>query len=137
MNIIKKITVIGVLMSLALVFVGTTSLFASEVTGTLSSSALAQADQSGSINGTVTSSNGSGGGGGSSSRRTTSNTAPQGQVLGASTGPLLAQAATPSFPNTGFDPEDGSIAWNSILGVIGILAAFYAVLSLRRKQKRL
>ncbi len=97
------ITSYATFLCIAIAMAGITTAHASEVTGTLSSNA-ANNTTSGDISGTVTgggsssggsSSRGSGGGGGSSNR-------PSGAVLGATT----LNAAAPSFPNAGVQPEE-------------------------------
>lgn len=103
--------------------------YASEVTGTLSSSAQGEGDGSGSEvtgtldNGTIA---GTVGGGGSSSgsssgssRRTT------GQVLGASddnTGEVLGATYTPGFPTTGLGPKTTTNSTNLVALALSVTA---------------
>ncbi len=101
----KLITISATLSLLAAAALGAGLASASEVTGTLSSSGVTSGGSTtGSVSGTVTS--GGGGGGSTVSGTVTSGggggggggfVAPQGQVLGAATGP----STYPSFPDTG------------------------------------
>jgi hypothetical protein len=105
-------------------FAGITSVYASEVTGTLSSdSSDTSLSTNGNIEGTVTNSgNNSGGGsrnGGGSSRNQ------PGSVLGATTD---NNTESPSFPNAGENPLDGTpdtaTLWTVIASIIWSVVSF-------------
>lgn len=95
--------------------VGITAAQASEVTGTLSSDASSNTQESGNISGSVTGGSSSGGGssGGRSNRGNDAADEPSGEVLGAST-----DAVVPGFPNAGFAPEEDmsdSTLWSRVI----------------------
>lgn len=91
------------LMSLALIITFSAQVYASEVTGSLSSS-ITESGSGSEVSGTIgdgtISGNVSGGSSSSGSSRRGS-----GAVLGASTGEVLGTTDTPSFPTTGLGPE--------------------------------
>lgn len=131
----KTIIITRTLSVFALLFIGVTSASASEVTGTLStglggnnsggnsetSGTLGSTVSSDTLGGTVTGGNSSGGnssGGGGSNRA-----AGTGQVLGLST------TNSPSFPNAGFDPDDGDDEEDSIWESLMVLAAIAGLMT--------
>lgn len=111
------------LLCLALIMAGAVSAHASEVTGTLSSDTAATAP-TGTVSGTVESSNSSGGSGGSSSsggsRRSGLSNAQTGAVLGASTDSTV----TPGFPNAGSQPDTDETLWSTLISFFRSMFSF-------------
>ena len=113
---------------------GATTTLASEVTGTLSSDTIANAQTTGNLEGTVSSesrggSSGSSGSSGGGSSRTdevsgasTSNT-PTGTVFGAAT----ENTQTPGFPNAGVTPEQAPVyltIWSTMVTFLRNIVSF-------------
>lgn len=132
MNNIKKFIAIPTVALIAAISLGSISVYASEVTGTLSSGISAGSQVSGTIGGTNGSGStvsgtlggnsgntlsgtvsGGGGGGGSSGG------GQQGQVLGAST-------EVPGLPNTGAIPFDTTTSLNLIFAVVALYGMRHA-----------
>lgn len=128
----KTIIITRTLSVFALLFIGVTSASASEVTGTLSSglggnSSGGNSETSGTLGstvsdntlgGTVTGGNSNSSGGGGNNRA-----AGTGQVLGLST------TNSPSFPNAGFDPDDGDDEEDSIWESLMVLATIAGLMT--------
>ena len=138
----KRIASYSIALTIALLTSGGTTAFASEVVGTLSSTAATQPSVTGVIGGNVNSgatlsgsvsggSSGGGGGGSSSgaSHLAASDVNGSGEVLGAATTNLAA--ASPGFPNAGEEPETtvGDVLWGSIIAAstLGALAAMVLI----------
>ena len=146
----QKIGSYSIALCIALLSSGGTSVYASEVVGTLSSSAGAQSPVTGVIDGTVGggstlsggvsggSTGGGGGGGGSNgSSNSRSSANGNGEVLGAATSnPQLAQA--PGFPNAGEEPETtiSNVLWGSSIAAstLGLLASMVLIEAWLRKR---
>ncbi len=107
------IKTVGLLSLVIMAGAGALTVHASEVTGSLSSSAASSTEAGGNIGGTVgepssvtTDDEDRNGGGGGRSNRSRSNSTPPGSVLGATTD----NVASPGFPNAGVEPSTPSFS---------------------------
>lgn len=128
---------------LSFAYIGNSYASASEVTGTLSAGTSGASSQTSgtvggsvdggnSISGTVSGGSSSGGSSrGGSSSGGSSNSGPTGQVLGAATDNVLAQATTPGFPNAGSLPDEPTPSATTVIASVLALGALLMV-TLRR-----
>ena len=128
----KKLTILHLAILTALMLMGISSAYASEVTGTLSSGSATASQTTGSVGGSVGSENtlsGSVSGSNSSSGNSSGSNNSAGEVLGAS----IANAASPSFPNAGFGPSEPNVLQN--IFVTGLVLTTILFLFMARKEE--
>lgn len=138
----KKIIAMSLSAMVALMSLGTSVAYASEVTGTISSSAPSGSQVQGTVGGSTTNSGGNisgtvtspsnGGGGGGGGGGSTQQNIPTGNVLGAST-VALADPNAPGLPNSGFHSNQINPLWVLLMGaMVGALTPLAIIF--RRKK---
>lgn len=136
MNNTKRIIAIHIFTFITMMFLGNTNVYASTVTGNLSSSSVgsSSSQDGGTVNGNIEGTGGGGGsgggGGGSASGGTSSSGSPSSNINQNNFGgglvfEALTLADIPGLPNTGVGPDNSTITlWSLIILSLGIFITF-------------